>query len=40
MSIKIINPGLFSTIQDLGRIGYQDQGFSTAGVLDQYAYRT
>lgn len=40
MSIKIINPGLFSTIQDLGRIGYQDQGFSTAGVLDRYAYRT
>lgn len=39
MSIKILTPGLFSTIQDLGRIGYQDQGFSSAGVLDNYAYR-
>lgn len=39
MSIKILNPGLFSTVQDLGRIGYQDQGFSTAGVLDTYALR-
>lgn len=39
MSIKILKPGLFSTIQDLGRIGYQDQGFSTAGVLDSYAFR-
>ncbi|BCU52470.1 biotin-dependent carboxyltransferase family protein [Staphylococcus auricularis] len=34
MSIKIVKPGLFSTIQDLGRFGYQDQGFSTAGALD------
>ncbi|MDG0842601.1 biotin-dependent carboxyltransferase family protein [Staphylococcus equorum] len=39
MSIKILNPGLFSTIQDQGRIGFQNQGFSNAGVLDQYAYK-
>ncbi|WP_436854021.1 biotin-dependent carboxyltransferase family protein [Staphylococcus caeli] len=39
MSIKILNPGLFSTIQDEGRIGYQAQGFSTAGALDIYAFR-
>ncbi|NWK85597.1 biotin-dependent carboxyltransferase [Staphylococcus sp. GSSP0090] len=39
MSIKILTPGLFSTIQDEGRIGYQNQGFSTAGALDLYAYR-
>lgn len=39
MSIKILNPGLFSTVQDLGRIGYQDQGFSTAGAIDTYALR-
>ncbi|MGW7888298.1 biotin-dependent carboxyltransferase family protein [Staphylococcus xylosus] len=39
MSIKILNPGLFSTVQDLGRVGYQDQGFSTAGALDTYALR-
>lgn len=39
MSIKILNPGLFSTIQDEGRIGFQNQGFSNAGVLDYYAYK-
>lgn len=39
MGIKILNPGLFSTVQDLGRVGYQDQGFSTAGALDTYALR-
>lgn len=39
MSIKILTPGLFSTVQDLGRVGYQDQGFSTAGALDTYALR-
>ena len=39
MSIKILNPGLFSTVQELGRVGYQDQGFSTAGALDTYALR-
>lgn len=39
MSIKILNPGLFSTIQDKGRVGYQAQGFSTAGALDIYAFR-
>lgn len=39
MSIKVLNPGLFSTVQDLGRVGYQDQGFSTAGALDTYALR-
>lgn len=39
MSIKILTSGLFSTIQDKGRIGYQNQGFSTAGALDNYAMR-
>lgn len=34
MTLKVLNPGLFSTIQDLGRIGYQSYGFSTAGALD------
>ena len=39
MSIKILKPGLFSTVQDKGRVGYQDQGFSSAGALDDYALR-
>ena len=38
MSIKILKPGLFSTIQDIGRIGYQDLGFSEAGALDYYSF--
>ena len=39
MSIKILKPGLFSTVQDKGRVGYQDQGFSSAGALDDNALR-
>lgn len=39
MSIKILQPGLFSTIQDEGRIGYQDLGFSGAGALDFYSFK-
>lgn len=39
MSIRIIKPGLFSTIQDIGRYGYQKEGFSSAGALDRYSYR-
>ncbi|MCD8862952.1 biotin-dependent carboxyltransferase family protein [Staphylococcus arlettae] len=38
MSIKILKSGLFSTIQDLGRFGFQDQGFSIAGAMDEYAF--
>lgn len=37
MSIKILNSGLLSTIQDMGRIGYQESGFSTSGALDKKA---
>ncbi|MFW3611804.1 biotin-dependent carboxyltransferase family protein [Staphylococcus caprae] len=39
MSIKILQPGLFTTIQDEGRIGYQNLGFSGAGALDQYSLK-
>ncbi len=31
---KVRRPGLLSTIQDLGRTGYQSQGFSPAGAMD------
>ncbi len=37
MSVKIVSSGLLSTIQDLGRIGYQETGFSPSGALDQKA---
>lgn len=39
MSIKILKPGLFTTIQDEGRIGHQSIGFSNAGALDYYSFK-
>ncbi|MBI5975865.1 biotin-dependent carboxyltransferase family protein [Staphylococcus canis] len=38
MTIKIIKPGLFTTIQDEGRYGHQSEGFSPAGVMDRPSY--
>ena len=37
--IKIINPGLLTTIQDRGRWGYQRFGMNVAGVMDDFASR-
>ena len=34
MSITVLNPGLLTTIQDQGRIGYQQFGVSVSGVMD------
>ncbi|GAA0366715.1 biotin-dependent carboxyltransferase family protein [Bacillus horti] len=31
--------GLFDTIQDMGRIGFQEYGMPQAGAVDQYAYQ-
>ena len=38
-TITVIRPGLFTTIQDLGRWGYQDLGVSVCGALDAEAHR-
>ena len=35
--VKVIKPGLNSTIQDLGRFGYQDYGVPVSGSMDQYS---
>jgi len=32
--IKILKPGLFTTIQDLGRFGYRDSGVPVSGCMD------
>ena len=40
MGIKILNPGLLTSIQDMGRIGYQKFGISPSGALDQTALKT
>ena len=38
-SITILEPGIFSTIQDLGRYEYQQFGVPTSGALDQTAFK-
>lgn len=37
MSITVLNPGLLTTVQDLGRMGYQQFGVSVSGVMDPRA---
>ena len=39
MGIRILKAGLMTTIQDLGRIGYQSQGFSVAGAMDVRSFK-
>lgn len=38
-TLKIIQPGMLSTIQDRGRYGYQRYGMPTAGAMDTFALR-
>ena len=35
--IKIISPGLMTTVRDLGRYGYQQYGVSVSGAMDYVA---
>jgi len=37
MAIKVIKPGLATTVQDLGRPGYYDIGIPLSGAMDRYA---
>ncbi|WP_299183228.1 biotin-dependent carboxyltransferase family protein [uncultured Neptuniibacter sp.] len=37
--LRVIKPGPFSLIQDLGRFGYQHYGVTTGGALDEHAAR-
>ncbi|MDR2211640.1 MAG: biotin-dependent carboxyltransferase family protein [Spirochaetaceae bacterium] len=37
--MTIIDPGFLTTVQDLGRRGYMDRGFSPAGALDGFSFR-
>lgn len=36
MSVKVIAPGLLTTIQDTGRTGYAEYGVPVSGAMDQY----
>ncbi len=37
--IVIINPGLYTTVQDRGRWGYQEYGMPVTGAMDDYSLR-
>jgi antagonist of KipI len=37
--LRILKPGLFTTVQDLGRFGYQRFGMSVGGAMDRLALR-
>jgi antagonist of KipI len=39
MSIDVVRPGLLTTVQDLGRFGYQRYGVVAGGVMDDWAPR-
>lgn len=39
MSLVVIRPGMLTTIQDLGRWGYQHVGVPVAGPMDWYSHR-
>jgi len=38
-SLNIIHPGLMTTLQDLGRVGYQALGIPVSGALDPVAFQ-
>lgn len=39
MSIEVIKSGLLTTVQDLGRFGYQKYGVGPGGAMDPFAHR-
>jgi len=38
-ALEVIQPGAFTTVQDLGRYGYQKYGVSPSGAMDRFALR-
>lgn len=39
MGIRVLKAGMLTTVQDLGRTGYQSQGFSVAGAMDVRSFK-
>lgn len=35
--VKVLNPGFFSTVQDMGRLGFQHFGVPVSGAMDAYS---
>ncbi|MFD2179030.1 biotin-dependent carboxyltransferase family protein [Veronia pacifica] len=38
MMLEVLQPGPLSLLQDKGRFGFQDQGITTGGPMDEHAY--
>lgn len=36
---RVLEPGIYTTVQDKGRYGYQQFGIPISGAMDQFAYR-
>lgn len=39
MSVKVLSPGMLTTVQDAGRIGYASLGYRRGGACDKYSMR-
>ena len=39
MGFRVIKGGMLTTVQDMGRTGYQSQGFNVGGVMDLRSFR-
>lgn len=39
MGIRVLKAGILTTVQDLGRPGYQSQGFGVSGVMDVRSFK-
>jgi len=39
MNVDVIKPGVLSTLQDLGRVGFQRFGVPVCGVMDEWSHR-
>lgn len=39
MNIEVVKPGVLSTLQDLGRVGFQRFGVPACGVMDEWSHR-
>jgi antagonist of KipI len=38
-ALSILRPGMFTTVQDLGRYGFQSSGVPVSGAMDRYSHR-
>jgi antagonist of KipI len=39
VAVRVIKPGMLTTVQDAGRWGYQSRGVPVAGPMDSYSFR-